>query len=306
MKRFVRSLGFVIPLAIAVLVFFVPQVQAVTVDGSLTGDGYGAALAIQGNPTGFGDSTIGDGTSAGGSELDAAYGQISGGYLYLFLAGNHENNGNHVNIFIAGGAAGQNILAAPTTATMGGAMNGSVFSPGFSATFALDINDYSGTDYVEEYSLFGTPAGGYVGSIGLTGGIGSGTPGVATIGDNQTNGGGITGSSATSAQALSVSTGLEIAIPLSAIGYTGGSIMVLADINGGGDGYLSNQFLPGLPSGTGNVGGGGPYTGGSSGQFNFGSTSGQYFTVIPIPEPSTIGLVLVGLLGAFAIRRRKA
>ena len=59
MKRFVRSLGFVIPLAIAVLVFFVPQVQAVTVDGSLTGDGYGAALAIQGNPTGFGDSTIG-------------------------------------------------------------------------------------------------------------------------------------------------------------------------------------------------------------------------------------------------------
>jgi hypothetical protein len=78
---------------------------------------------------------------------------------------------------------------------------------------------------------------------------------------------------------------------------------VLADINGGGNGFLSNQFLPGLPSGTGNVGGGGPYTDGSSSSFNFGSTPGEFFTVVP--EPSTIGLVVVGLLGALGIRRRK-
>lgn len=280
----------------------VSQVHAVpTVDGTLAGgDGYGSALAVQGNPTGFGNSTVGDGTSAGGSELDAAYGVISGGNLYLFLAGNHENGGNHVNIFIAGGAAGQSTLAAAGSTSLS-AMNGSVFSTGFSATFALDINDFTATDYVEEHTLTGVPAGGFVGSIGLTGGIGTGTPGVSTIGENNTNAGGVTGSSA--AGAASVTTGLELQIPLASIGYTGGPVMVLVSINGSSNGFLSNQFLPGLPSGTSNVGGGGPYTGGSASQFNFGSTAGQYFTVVP--EPSTIGLVITGLLGMLAIRRRK-
>ena len=45
--------------------------------------------------------------SGGGSELDAAYGKVSGGNLYLFLAGNFENNGNHLNVFLAGGASGR-------------------------------------------------------------------------------------------------------------------------------------------------------------------------------------------------------
>ena len=96
-----------------------------------------------------------------------------------------------------------------------------------------------------------------MGAIALVGGIGTGTPGVSTIGDNNTNAAGVNGNSGTaanSAAALAVGTGLELAIPLSAIGYTGGSVQVLADINGGGDGYLSNQFLPGLSVGTGNVG----------------------------------------------------
>jgi hypothetical protein len=53
-------------------------------------------------------------------------------------------------------------------------------------------------------------------------------------------------------------------IPLSAIGYTGGPVSVLIDINGGGDGYLSNQFLPGLAVGSGNLGGS---------IFNFGSVA---------------------------------
>ena len=53
----------------------------------------------------------------------------------------------------------------------------------------------------------------------------------------------------------SVTTGLEIVIPTSAIGYAGGSINVLIDINGGGNGFLSNQFLPGLPVPSGNLGG---------------------------------------------------
>jgi hypothetical protein len=97
-----------------------------------------------------------------------------------------------------------------------------------------------------------------------------------------------------------------MAIPLSAIGYTGGNIMVLADVNGGGDSYLANQFLPGLAVGTGNVGGGGPYTGPNSGTFNFGSTPGEYFTISTVPEPSSIVMLgLSGLTTLLAIRRRK-
>jgi hypothetical protein len=91
-------------------------------------------------------------------------------------------------------------------------------------------------------------------------------------------------------------TGYELSIPLSDIGYTGGSIMVLADINGGGDGYLSNQFLTGLPVGSGNVG---------TSAFNFGSTPGEYFTVA-VPEPSTWAAAGVsGVLALMGLRRRK-
>ena len=76
-----------------------------------TGVSYGSPLAVQTVNTGFGDSTVGDGTSSGGSELDAAYGNISGTTLYLFLAGNFENNGNLCNIFIDdGGSGGQSTL----------------------------------------------------------------------------------------------------------------------------------------------------------------------------------------------------
>ena len=86
-------------------------------------------------------------------------------------------------------------------------------------------------------------------------------------------------------------TGLELVIPLSAIGYTGGNILVFAAINGGGDGYLSNQLLPGQPVGTGNLG--------------TATFSNPGFFVVPVPEPSTLALVgLSGLAAVCWIRRR--
>lgn len=279
-------------------------VHAQNLNGTVDNAFYGGPLAIQTINTGFGNA--GGVDSGGGSELDAAYGKISGGFLYLFLAGNVENNGNHLNVFIAGGAGGQNTLN-----TSGGSlatMNGSVFSSGFNATFAFDDNDFSGTLYSEEYNLVAN-TGGYVGALPGTAGIYAGSSGGVTslyVNNNHIStmgAGGAALSGATSG--ANTTTGYELVIPLSAIGYTGGNIEVLADINGGGEGYLSNQFLPGLPVGTGNVGGGGPY-GPGGGTFNFSSTPGEFFTVVPVPEPTT--LVLVGLSGLamlVSVRRRK-
>jgi hypothetical protein len=103
---------------------------------------------------------------------------------------------------------------------------------------------------------------------------------------------------------LTVTTGWELAIPLSLLGNPSGSVEVLADINGNPDNYLSNQFLPGLPDGTGNLGAGGPYSGPASGAFNFGSTPGEYFTVM-VPEPSSFALLGGGLAGLLWLRRRQ-
>src|SRR5690348_10553451 len=90
---------------------------AVGIDGLKDAD-YGAARAVQTNNTSFGDSTVGDGTSAAGSELDAAYGVVQNGSLYLLFTGNLETNFNHINIFIADGRSGQ------TTINAGGALGG--------------------------------------------------------------------------------------------------------------------------------------------------------------------------------------
>ncbi len=266
----------------------------INVDGTLD-SGYGAPLAVQTVNSGFGDSTVGDGTSSGGSELDALYGTVSGGNLYLFVAGNFENNGNHLNVFISDGRAGQSTLAL-ASGTMS-VMNGSIFSPGFQATFAIEMHNYQGTAYFDEYALTGTPSGGYAGSVPLTGGIGTGSPANGIVlGLNELNAAGVNGTGGTAANqaaAAAVTTGLEIAIPLSLLGNPSGSIQVLADINGGNDGYLSNQFLPGLAVGSGNLGGT---------TFNFGSVPGEFVTV---PEPSTMVLGAAGLASLLLLRRRR-
>ena len=276
---------------------------------------YGSPLAVQTINTGFGDAA-GNNDSGGGSELDAAYGTISGSNLDLFISGNVESNGNHLNVFVDGGALGQNVLAVPATASMQ-TMNGSIFSPNFQATWAFDTNDYAGTFYSEEYTYNGPGSltGGYVGSVpeSSTGIVPTGTlpsgggyPAFTSLAVNNNNAStmGATGTAANPAAMLATTTGIELQIPLSVIGYTGGPIMVLADVNGGGDGYLSNQFLPGLAVGTGNVGGGGPYSGVSAGAFNLSNTPGEYFTVT-VPEPASVGLLGAASLMLFA-RRRKA
>jgi hypothetical protein len=284
---------------------------AVTIDGTVSpSEGYNLE-STQTINTGFGDSTVGDGTSAGGSELDGAYATVQNNTLYLAFTGNFEDgtSPNHLQIFIADGRAGQNTLS------IGGGpiqpSNGSVFSPGFQATFAIDANDYQGTEYVDSYDLTSNNANStYQGGVALTGGVGNGLSGGAgtiSVGLNNTNAAGVNGNGGTAANAAAadaVSTGFEVGIPLGLLGNPSGPINVMAEINGSGQNYLSNQFLPGLAVGTGNVGGGGPYTGANSGSFNFSNTPGEYFSV-SVPEPASVGL-LGGLATMLLARRRKA
>jgi len=273
----------------------------IVIDGSLD-SGYGAPLTTQTINTAFGDSTVGDGSSAGGSELDAAYGVVTGGNLDLFLSGNLEesnSNPNHLNIFIADGRAGQTVLNAAGGGQLNDA-NGLTFPSGFQATYALDVNDYSNTMYIDAYDLVhGTQT--YVGGISLTGGVGNGSSlagGVAAAGFNNTNAAGVNGtggSAANPAAADAVTTGFEFQIPLSTLGnpLIGSSVQVIAAINGSFDNYYSNQFLGGLPVGYGNLATATPNLNGAVTPF-----------VVAVPEPSNA--LLFGFAGgAFLLMSRR-
>ncbi|MGA2871583.1 MAG: hypothetical protein ABSF34_20770, partial [Verrucomicrobiota bacterium] len=82
--------------------------QPVSINGSYD-PAFGSALAVQTDATGFG---LDD------SELDGAYGLIANGNLYLFFSGNLQNNGNNINIFIAG-TGGQSTLKAANPGNLG-------------------------------------------------------------------------------------------------------------------------------------------------------------------------------------------
>jgi hypothetical protein len=260
----------------------------ITVDGTLSPD-YGSALSVQTANTGFGSGPA----ASGGNQLDAVYGAIQNGNLYLFFAGN-TSDGNPLDVFIdAGGAGGQNILnlsAGSINPTATASMNGSVFSPGFFATYAVSVNTFAGTIYGNLFDLV-ADTGGYAGSAPDSGG----TIGGVQVALNDSSPAGV--GSNTGAGAAAVTTGWELAIPLSALGNPN-SVEVMADINGNNENYLSDQFLPGLPDGTPNIGNGGV--------FNFASTPGEYFTVTAsAPDgASTFELLLAGA-GVMGVCQRR-
>jgi hypothetical protein len=71
---------------------------------------YGTALFLQTQPTQFGNSTLGDPDLANGSEINAVYGLVQNGKLYLFIAGNIETNFNKIDLFFDVQAGGQSPL----------------------------------------------------------------------------------------------------------------------------------------------------------------------------------------------------
>lgn len=279
---------------------------AILLDGSRDAE-YGGALATQSVQTQFGDNA---------SELNAGYASISDGNLNLLLTGNLENNFNKLNIFIDSVSGGQNIIGGTNPSNDGWASNYNnfTFDSGFTADYMLIArNGNGGGDRFDlDLGTIGTPTSVSYGDIfggSLTGtALDLGSTGLGVGFDNSNAagvGGGTAAANATAANA--VTTGLELIIPLALIGNPSGDIRVSAMINGSDHNYLSNQFLGGLASPQGNLGGDGAgiFTGNLSGIDLNNFVGDQFFTVSSsgVPEPSAALLAGLGLLSL--IRRKR-
>ncbi len=277
---------------------------APTLDGSRDAS-YGAALAVQSVQTQFGDNA---------SELNAGYAHIEGGTLYLMLTGNLEGNFNKLNIFIDSQAGGQNILQNdgnnggnnPENDGWAGKHAGMTFDPDFNADYLLTLRNgnFGGFRFDIDYAVVGGGLGNFVDADDVFGGSTTGSNAAALangigVAFNNSNLAGITGGTgaADPVAAQAVSTGIELAIPLAAIGSPAGAIKISAMINGSNHDYLSNQFLGGLPAGTANLGGdgAGAFTGSLSG-INLGAFAGDQYFIVPEPASLTLLGALVVLL----------
>lgn len=272
---------------------------------------YGAALAVQTVETGFGDANPNN-----GSEMDAGYATCEADKLYLMLTGNIEANFNKLEIFIDSKAGGQSVFDSSGN-DGAGTMDGLVFDAGFTADYHIIVrrgNDSGNDKFDIDFANLGAQtASGYFDVLG--GLTGSGTTGTGVnaspidVGYDNSNVAGVSGGSAAANQAAAaaVTTGLELGIALSDLGYDGGLIKVMVGQNNQGHNYWSNQFLGGLPAPQGNLGGdeAGGFTG--EGAIDMTHFGGDQFFVACTPEPSTMvlaGLGLAGLVGA--VRRRKS
>lgn len=304
MKQHIVSLGaLALSLALATTVFAQP-----VINGWWDPDYF--VLAVQDTQTGFGDNNLGQMDYANGSELDVAFGVVRSGQLYLLLAGNLESNFNKLEIFFDTKSGGQNRLRGDNPNVdfnglnrMGddGSGNGLTFDADFEADYWIGV-----TGGGAPYQLYANYAELVPGGIGLyLGSTSAGSNGVLQGGNNpfgirvtinNSNVGGVTGGTG-SDNGANVLSGVELAIPLSAIGNPTGLFKVSAFINGVGHDYLSNQVLGGIGGGN-NLG--------EPRQVNFANIPGnQYFVVVPEPSSIVIMLSGLGMTAVNLLRRRK-
>ena len=295
---------------------FLPPFSNIIIDG-IADEAYGCPVAVQQIATQFGNNVQTNlQNNAGGSELDAAYGLVKDGVLYLVFAGNLENNFNRLDMFFMTGPGGLNSLTNvnpgangvdfnhlnnPMGATTNGHGPGLTFDPGFAPNYFMDANN-GGTPfklYVDYAQLWpggtnslGVATNGYqLGTTGSTNGTLSGGTnpfGIqATINNSNTNGvdGGTCNTNAAALPeaplAATVRSGFELAIPLTALGSPTGAIAICAFISSGDDTFLSNQILGPVGSNTPTVfceGNLGGVT--NTAAMNLGNFPGQHFFLV--------------------------
>ena len=234
---------------------------AQTIDGRNIPQEFGTPLASQTNYTGFGDHVEGVNY---GSELNQLFIRCVNGVLYIGITGNLEGNGNAIHLYIDTGRNTSNTFSLTTgciNCSVQG-MSGVIFE--HKPDWAIGINRYDdgqGNDniYIDFHDLVNNQST-YIGAVAV--GTGANTP---QGGDNSinllaafdnSNVLGVTSDSGNIGDPATATTGLEVAIPLSALGNPTGTIKILAVLTGGtwdqacGDGqvatYMSNQTLPAL------------------------------------------------------------
>ncbi|MBL1217473.1 MAG: hypothetical protein D8M59_08255 [Planctomycetes bacterium] len=237
------------------------------VDGVVTEGDYGAPLWVNDtNPTGFGNNLDPSVGCADGSEIDALYAVIADNglgdmWLYIGITGNLESNFNKLELFIdTTEGVGQNILPAINPDVDFGALqrmgddgsgNGLAFDALFTANayFTMTNGNCDG-EFTEVYANFAdldNQLGYYLGmtsnGIGFLEG-GDNPFGIEATIDNS-NIDGIDDLVADYSAALAVTTGIEIAIPMAALGDPTDDLLLCAFINGGGHDWISSQVVGG-------------------------------------------------------------
>lgn len=285
------------PLAFSLLLLAVSAptrtASAITVDGQLD-PAYGPALVTQTTQTGLssgqitGDNNLGDIEYANGSELDVAHALIENGVLHLFLGGNlaqvlnqqgNQTNGHIFDMFFDTAPGGQNTLSGLGS---GSALNGLTFDAGFEADYWFEISgQYDHGPVLWSYGRAELSGGGgtlvtlgfgYAGGTGTLSG-GANPFGILATLDNRNTAGVTFGCGASSG--AGVTTGIEWAIPLEAIGSPQGCITATVIVRSAGGGSpVSNQVLAPLPVGT--------CPPGSAAFVNFAAIpDDQFFTICP-------------------------
>jgi hypothetical protein len=234
---------------------------AVTIDGKHD-PAYGASLSTQTTQT-----SLGDGSNFMASELDEAYGYLSGDTLYVLLTGSFNRFfsepltlPNQLQLYVDIGSGGQNPLSG-SNPNVGGVvklpdMTGLHFDSDFSPDFWLAAarETFNQLDaYYAELPDGGGAAGYYLGASaiggpGVLGGAGSFNPFGILASVDISNAAGVTAGCG-AASGAGVTTGVEWAIPLAAIGNPAGAFRVCALLATAGVG-ISNQVLGPVPPGT--------------------------------------------------------
>jgi hypothetical protein len=300
-----RSLNVVPALLFSISILSAPS-STLAVTGTLS-PAYGPPLVVQtsqsnvvflGSLGGIGDPTALVSQSQN-TEFDAAYGYVSGGVLYLFFSGSQflevqlEGGITHVNpldVFIDCIPGGQHQLVSnnPTVAFKFDMtkMAGLTFDTGFSADYWLSL----GEDPIQSFELgayYATlPAGGG-GAGAYLGHTTAGPPGTLSGGTNpfgiqvtldDSNKLGL-GHGCGPAAPNAVTTGIEWAVPLAAIGNPTGCILACVFFPSEDHSQISNQVMGPLPPGI------CAYTPASATDFS--TISGdQFLAVCPAPTPA--------------------
>lgn len=261
---------------------------------------------------------LGTGFGNNRSEINGIWAYCDATTLYLGVTGNVQDF-NKLDLFFDTGAGGQNSLRMDNADVDFNQLNtnlgGLTFDAGFEADYFLtytvngDRNEHF-TAAAQLDTLGGGPGGFQGGGAYVDGDqiVAAGPNGFGyTLGTNQSNTGGVGDfDNAPDSDPALVTTGVEIAISLDEIGYSGGLLRLAGFVNGGAHDFLSNQVIGGLPAGTGNLGGdlnGNFVAPGTLAGIDFNQVVGDQFVVLKVPAPGSMALLGLGSL-AVARRRR--